>query len=145
MFTLEEIQEAILEHLQSSFVQPVKEQAIPDIESVPKTNGKVDPYLIVQFGDIYNNGRHAMSGAFDDDYALPVYVTSIAGEAGIARGLANKVIRVMLGATVHEWAGQIRKRPGGGMFSATASNSGTEAYAYPSVFRVGIQLAVLEP
>lgn len=139
-FTLETIQEDILAFLQESTPWKVEETGIPDIDRVPKQDGKIIPYVIVQFGDIAPNGRRAMSGAFDDDYRLPLYITVIGPEAGVTRKVYNRLILSFLGKTF-DWAGQIRKTGGGGSYSATSSTGGTEAYAFPATFTLGIQLA----
>lgn len=141
-FTLEQVQDDILAYLDSQFSQEVIEQGFPDIASVPKdTDGKIIPYISVRFGDERQIGARAMSGAFDDDYRLPLTITAIAGDVKFARRLANKVSRVFIGKTF-PWAGQVRKRGGGGMLSATESNSGTEAYAFPKSFDITVQLHV---
>lgn len=140
MFTLEAIQEDILDFIRSSTPWTVDETGVPDIDRVPKVNGKIVPYVVVQFGDIAPNGRRAMSGAFDDDYRLPVYITVIGPTAGVTRNVYNRIILSFLGKTF-DWAGQIRKTGGGGSYSTRSSTTGTEAYAFPAAFTLGIQLA----
>lgn len=141
MFTLEQIQEDILEFLKGLVPWTVVEGGVPDISKLPKTSsGKVKPYIVVSFGDLSPNGRRAMSGAFDDDYRISVYVTVIGPDAGTTRKVNNQVTLGFLGKTF-DWAGQIRKRGGGGMYSAVASTSATEAYAFPSIYSINVQLA----
>ena len=139
-FTLEEIQDDILNHITDLVPWKVDETAVPDIDRLPKAGGKIVPYVVVQFGDIAPNGRHAMSGAMDDDYRLPLYVTVIAPEAPVARKIANQVTLGFLGQTF-DWAGQIRKVGGGASYGAVSSTTGTEAYAFPLVFSINVQLA----
>ena len=140
-FTLETVQDDILAYLGSAVVQDVLEQGFPDIETVPKgPDGKVVPYYSVRFGDTYQSGAGAMAGAYGDDYRLQLTITAVAPTPEIARRMSNKIVRVFLGKTF-DWAGQIRKRWGGGMLSTNASNSATEAYAFPSAFDITVQFA----
>lgn len=139
-YTLEEIQEDILNYVDSVVPWNVEESSVPDIDSVPKPGGKIVPYVVLQFGDIAPNGRHAMSGAVDDDYRLPLYITVIGPEASVARKIANRLTLAFLGKTF-DWAGQIRKTGGGASYGATSSTTGTEAYAFPMAFTINVQLA----
>lgn len=140
MFTLETIQDEILAFLQTTVPWTVGETGVPDISQLETVNGQVKPYIVVQFGDIAPGGNRAMSGAFDDDYQMSLYITVIGPTAKMARSISNTVLQQFLGKTF-DWAGQIRKRSGGGMYSSTASNSATEAYAFPSIFNINVQLA----
>lgn len=140
MFTLEQIQENVLTYLRDSTPWKVDEMGVPDIDRIPKENGKILPYVVVQFGDIAPNGRHAMSGAFDDDYRLPIYVTVIGPDAKTTRKVYNRLTFSFLGKTF-DWAGQVRKQVGGGASSAVSSTTGTEAYAFSASFTLAVQLA----
>lgn len=141
MFTLEELQEDILTFLKDLVPWTVVEGGVPDIAKLPKTSsGKIKPYIVVSFGDVTPNGRHAMSGSFDDDYRISVYVTTIGPDSETARKVNNQVTLGFLGKTF-DWAGQVRKLGGGGMYTAVASTSATEAYAFPSIYSVNVQLA----
>lgn len=139
MPTISQTQEEILELLQNEFAQPIVEQGIPDISTVKRNlAGEIDPYIAIQFGDLQQGRATSMVGPRGDDYILPIYVQCIAPEVGIARKLQNKILDVMLGAGF-PWSGNVRKRPGGGMFTMTNSNSATEAYTFPASFGLTVQ------
>lgn len=119
--------------------QEVVEQAVPDVASVKRNAaGKITPYIAVQFGDIQEGRGHNFAGPRHDDYQLPVYIQVIAADAKDARKGYNRVIDKMLGATF-PWTGNIRKRPGGGMWAMTSSNGATEAYMFPASFTLLVQ------
>lgn len=133
------IQKAILAYLSDSFTQPVIEQGIPDAQTVRRNNlGAIDPYIAIQFGDLQQGRNRSMAGTRGDDFILPMYFQCIAPTPEIARGIQNKVLDVLLGASF-PWSGDVRKRPGGGMFTMTNSNGATECYAMPSSFGVVVQ------
>lgn len=139
MPSINQTQEEILELLRDEFAQPIVEQGIPDIQTVKRnTAGDVDPYIAIQFGDLQQGRATSMVGPRGDDYVLPIYVQCIAPEVGIARQLQNKILDVMLGAGF-PWSGNVRKRPGGGMFTMTNSNSATEVYTFPASFGLTVQ------
>lgn len=139
MPSISQTQEEILELLRGEFAQPIVEQGIPDISTVKRNlAGEIDPYIAVQFGDLQQGRATSMVGPRGDDYVLPIYVQCIAPEVGIARELQNKILDVMLGAGF-PWSGNVRKRPGGGMFTMTNSNSATEAYTFPASFGLTVQ------
>lgn len=134
MPTIETTQQEILTLLEGAFAQPVVEQGIPDIKTVRRnTAGDIEPYIAIQFGDLQQGVNRSFVGPRGDDYILPIYFQCIAADVGIARGLQNKVLDVMLGEGF-AWSGNVRKRPGGGMFTMTNSNSATEAYTFPASF-----------
>lgn len=125
--------------LDAQFVQPIVEQGIPDIDTVRRNSaGEIEPYIAVQFGDLQQQGATSFVGPRGDDYVMPVYFQCIAPEAGIARGIQNKLVNVLLGEGF-PWSGNVRKRAGGAMFSMTNSNSATEAYTAPSSFGLLVQ------
>lgn len=134
------IQEGIIALLESSFAQPLVEQAIPDSKTVLRNEvtGDIDPYIAYSFGDMQQGQAHSMAGPRWDDYETPIYIQVVAPEAGIARRLGNKVRDVLTGESV-PWSGSIRKRPGGGMFPLVASTGATEGYIMPASFGVLIQ------
>lgn len=133
------IQEGIIALLESSFAQPLVEQAVPDSKTVLRNSaGDVDPYIAYSFGDIQQGRAYSMAGPRWDDYDMPLYIQVVAPDAGIARRLGNKVRDVLLGEGF-PWTGSIRKRPGGGMFPLVASTGATEAYIMPASFGVLIQ------
>lgn len=133
-------QAEMLALLDAEFVQPIVEQGIPDINTVRRneTTGEIEPYIAIQFGDLQQQGATSFVGPRGDDYVMPLYAQCIAPEAGIARGLQNKLVNVLLGEGF-PWSGNVRKRPGGAMFPMTNSNSATEAYTAPSSFGLLVQ------
>lgn len=139
MPSIEQTQTEILALLDTAFAQPIVEQGIPDIETVLRNqNGQIDPYIALQFGDLQQGRTTSFVGPRGDDYVMPVYLQCIAPKVSIARGLHNKLLDVFLGEEF-PWSGNVRKRPGGGMFTMTNSNSATEAYAAPASFGVPVQ------
>lgn len=133
------IQESIIALLDSSFAQPLVEQAVPDSKTVRRNSaGDIDPYIAYFFGDLQQGRAYSMAGPRGDDYEMPIYTQVIAPDAGIARRLGNKLRDVLLGEDV-PWSGSIRKRAGGGMFPLVASTGATEAYIMPASFGVLIQ------
>lgn len=136
---LESIQNGILAYLDDNLAQPVVEQGIPDAETVLRNAaGNIDPYIAVQFGDIQQGRAHSMIGPRGDDYILPLYFQCVGPTPAIARGVQNRLLDLFLGAKF-PWAGNVRKRPGGGMFSVTNSSASTEAYMMPSSFGIVVQ------
>ena len=141
MLNLVEIQDAILEKLRASIPQPVHEQAIPDAMTVRKVDGKIQPYVALQFGDLQDraSGR-GFTGVRHNDYELPVYIQVVAANPEVTRKIASStVLDAMLGFSL-SWTGEVRKLPGGGMWPIVNSNGATEAYLYPSSWAVTIQL-----
>ena len=139
MPSISQTQGEILELLRDEFDQEIVEQGVPDIKTVKRNlAGDIDPYIAIQFGDLQQGRATSMAGPRGDDYVLPIYVQCIAPEVEIARGLQNKILDVMLGAGF-PWSGSVRKRPGGGMFTMTNSNSATEAYTFPASFGLTVQ------
>jgi hypothetical protein len=137
--TIGATQEEILSLLDSQFAQPIVEQGIPDIYTVRRNNsGAIDPYIAIQFGDLQNSTGKSFIGPRGHDYDMPIYVQCIAPDPKIARQLQNKLVNVMLGVSF-DWSGNMAKRPGGGMFPMTNSNSATEAYVSASSFGLPVQ------
>lgn len=139
-FSIEDIQDGILEHLRGALIQEVYDDYIPNTKTLRRNeSGEVVPYLVVQFGDLQPQNAYAMTGSWDDDYGMPVYIQAISADPKIARRLANKVVRVLLGQAF-PWSGQMRKRPGFNMFTIDSSDSSVEAYASPVFMTVLVQL-----
>lgn len=139
MLSIEETQESVLAALEGAFIQPVVEQSIPTTETVRRNEkGQIEPYLAIQFGDFQEEGAKSMVGPEGDDYRIPVYIQAVASEPSVARRLANKVGRTLLGSH-YEWSGEVRKRPGGGMFPITATDGAAECYMFPASFSVPVQ------
>lgn len=142
MLNLSRLQDEILGYFESKVPQPVYEQGIPDADTVKKVGGKVLPYVAIQFGDLQerSSGR-GFSGVRHNDYDLPIYIQVVAADPTVARRIASDtVLDAMLGVQMN-WTGEVRKRPGGGMWPITNSNGATEAYLVPSSWAVVIQVA----
>lgn len=137
MENLESFQDDLLQHLRDNLPAEVVEQSVPDAKSVRRSsvNGEVIPYYAIQFGDLQAGGARSMAGARGDDYQIPFYVVCIAGEASLARRLYNRLLDHVLGKGFR-WTGDVRKRPGGAMFTMTQTDASTEAYAFPASFSV---------
>lgn len=139
---LVEVQDLIFSTLESAIPQPLVEQGIPDADTVRKENGLIVPYVALQFGDLQDvvSGR-GFTGVRTNNYDLPVYIQVCAADPTVARKIANgPVLNAMLGATF-PWTGELRKRPGGGMWPITNSNGATEAYLFPSSWAARVQIA----
>lgn len=139
---LVEVQDEILATLQAAIPQPVVEQAIPDANTVRKVNGQITPYLALQFGDLqFIASGQGFTGVRTNDYDLPIYVQVCAADPTIARKIASgNVLSALLGLSF-PWTGELRKRPGGGMWPIVNSNGATEAYLFPSSWATRVQIA----
>lgn len=138
---LVEVQDQILEALESAVPYPVVEQGIPDSYTVRKVDGKILPYIALQFGDLQRRqDGQTFIGVRTFDYELPMYVQVCSANARQARQIASGVVLEALLGLRFPWTGEVRKRPGGGMFQITQSNGATEAYLFPSSWAVTIQL-----
>lgn len=144
-FTLEEVQEWVLDLLRDNLAQDVEEVSIPDDKTLlkdPKT-GKTKPYYAIQFGDIFKveGSSSGFVGPRYDDHTLPLYIQAVAPDASIARRLYNRLQDLMLGQARENSAG-IYKRFSGGSWPIVGTNFATEAYIFPSGFGVNFQLAI---
>lgn len=138
---LVDVQEDVFEALASALPQPLYEQAIPDANTVRKIGGQVVPYVALQFGDLQEvaAGR-GFTGVRTNTYDLPIYIQVCAADPSIAREIASRnVLDAMLGIKF-PWTGELRKRPGGGMWPLVNSNGATEAYLVPSSWALRVQL-----
>lgn len=141
MYSLDEIEDDLEDAIRAAFepAYTVVEQAVPNTKTVLRdSKGKVLSYLSFQFGDLSEGSTHSMVGAEGDDYRIPVYIQAISGDAKKARRIARKAIRTLLGLSF-PWSGEIRKRPGGGMWSVVQSDGATEAYMFPASFSILVQ------
>lgn len=140
--SLTETQDAILNYLKEEVPFDVKEHAIPDAASVPRTpDGKLVPYVALQFGDPIAQGARSFNGPMGDDYQMPIYIQVVSSTPGECRNGANRILEIFLGQDF-PWSGSVRKRLGGAMFPLEGSNSGTEGYIWPLSFGVLVQLSV---
>lgn len=139
---LVQVQDEVFQTLDNAIPQPLVEQGIPDADTVRKVGGMIEPYVAIQFGDLQDvvSGR-GFTGVRTNTYDLPIYVQVCASDATVARKIASgNVLDALLGLTF-SWTGQLRKRPGGGMFPVTNSNGATEAYLFPSSWALRVQIA----
>lgn len=140
MYSLDYIEDNVLEFLTNLVPQRVEEQAVPDIVTITSSaSGAWKPLVTVQFGDLQPWGARSMVGARGDDYVLPIHIQVTALEASIARKVGNTIMRGFLGASF-DWAGEVRKRVGGHTFPLTNSDGAIEAYISPLSFGLLIQL-----
>ena len=142
-FSIDVVQDEILAHLKAAIepAQMVYEDYIPNTKTLRRNlSGEVVPYVVVQFGDLQPRNAYAMTGAWDDDYELPIYIQSISADPKISRRISNKVVRTFL-AQSFPWSGDVRKRAGFNMFTIDSSDSSIEAYASPAFFNVVIQVS----
>lgn len=145
--TLNEVQESIMDLLESSFIQPVFEVAVPDSTTLMRdAQGYVIDYLAVQFADmqVSDHGSTSFIGPRYDDYRQPIYVQAISGRAKTARQLRNKINDVLLGSN-HPFSALVRKGYASGAFPIIGSNQATEAYLFPASFSVPFQAEVELP
>lgn len=142
MITLDDTQQAILDHLDDEIGVPVVEQAIPTFTTVERdATGQISPYVAIQFGDLIPvGGGEGFAGSPYDDYRLPVYLQAIAKDPGEARRLGNFITGIFLGREF-VYGGHVRKRVGGSMFPLENNNAGVEAYLFPLSFSLLVQIA----
>lgn len=143
MLSLEEIQEFILAEMKAAMepAVPVWELFIPDTKTVKRNSyGQIYPYVAIQFGDIQQEGSRNMAGTRGDNFIMPVYAQSIGPTAQVARRVSNKFVDNVLGLSV-PYGGQVRKRPGGGMYPLISSTGAQEAAVFP--ISLGIPLQIL--
>lgn len=141
MLNLSQVKDEIRAYIHDTFAQTVVEQAVPDARTVKRENGKIPLYIAFHFGDLQRmyQGGQGLAGVRNNDHELPIYFQSIGPDPVSAGQTADRVVDVMLGADF-EFTGEIRKRPGGGMFPIIASNDAVEAYQFPSSFAVTVNL-----
>ena len=142
MLNIVGIQDEILEHLKANMVELVVEQAIEDAWTVKKVDGKLKPYVAVNFGTPHARATgRTYSGVRTDDYDLIVQVQVIASKPEIARKITyGSMWDALLGFTT-KWSGDMRQRPGGMVQAITTSNGATEAYLYASSFSLTFQMS----
>lgn len=138
---LDTTQDAIIDYLNDIVAAKVEEHAIPDSTTVPRSpDGKVVPYVAVQFGDVIQTGNRSFDGPLYDDYTLPVYLQVVTSTPRESRRLANFLSGKFLGQDF-PYSGSVRKRLGGAQFPMEGTNVGVEAFVNPLSFGVLVQLA----
>lgn len=139
---LREIKNQLRDYFNTALVDEVYEQAVPDAQSVLRnSDGTVKPYIAFQFGDLQRmyGGARGLSGVRNDDYELPIRFQALAPDPAMASDMADGIIDKILGYT-SEQTGEVRKRPGGGMFSIVNTNGATECYTFPVSYAVTVQM-----
>lgn len=142
-FSIETIEDDILAALRSGFEPAfqVYDDYIPNNKTLRRSpTGEIEDYVVVQFGDIQPGSTYSMTGPWDDDYGMPVYVQAISSDPKFSRKLARKVVRVLLSKS-WPWSGEMRKRPGFNMFAIDSSDASVEAYASPVFFTIPVQMS----
>lgn len=140
-FSLTQIQNDIMTYLKDSVAQHVEYHSFVDHELVARNKaGGIMAFYSVVFGDLQSKYRHSMAGARGDDYELPIYIQCVSPDPDVSRELQNQMINVFLGKQF-DFAGQVRKRPGGNMWAITNSDNATEAYSAGCSFGLTVQIA----
>lgn len=140
MFSLEQAQDDLLSFINAEFAEKVVEQSIEDHLLVERdAQGRLKPYIAVDFGDTAEAGARTFAGPRTYDYSLPIRCRVIADKPSTARRLSNKLVRVMLGFST-EWSGGVTKSRAAGLFPITTSNAATEAYQMVAGFNLTLQL-----
>lgn len=137
-----DIQDQVFDFMEAAVKPyPLEEQGIPDADTVRKVDGKIEPYIALQFGDLQRrvNGE-TFAGVRTFDYELPIYVQVCAAEPRLVRQISNGVVLDKLLGFSTRWTGEVRKRPGGAMWPITNSTGATEAYVFPSSYALTVQL-----
>lgn len=139
--SIDHTQEQILEFLQDNLAQPVYEESIPDGKTVKRNQrGQIDPYITVQFGDVYARGAKSMVGQRGHDYSMPFSAQVIAPDATVGRKISNRMMGLLLGKTFDYARGGVDKLPvGGAVMTVNQSDSSSQALMVPSWFKVTIQ------
>lgn len=142
MLNIAQIQDAILGHLRDQVPQQVYEQGIPDAQTVRKVNGKIVPYVAIQFGALAPHQRGTtFAGVRTFDHVLSAQVQVVAADPTVARKIMfDKVYDALVGLQI-PWTAEVTPDRIGGVFPITTSTGATEAYQYASGFVVTIQLA----
>lgn len=140
MYSLEEAQDSILEYLDQQFAQEIIEQSLEDDKQVKRNaQGRIVPYIAVDFADISEAGARTMAGPKTYDYTLTIRARVIADTPTNARKIGNKLVRVMLGFST-DWSGGVTKSRAAGLFPITTTNNATEAYQMATGFNLTLQL-----
>lgn len=117
------------------------EEGVPTFETLHMTGGILQPYFVVSYGDVIQQGSTAFAGTRGDDHVLPVRFMAVAPTAKIARQLRVKLTDVFTGFTP-DYCGEMTKRGGGGTYTVTNANDVIVAYVAPVNFRTTINLDV---
>lgn len=140
MNSIDHLSDEILTLLRAKFVQPIYEEGIPDGLTVRRNrNGDIEPYLSVQFGDVFAGGASNMASVKGHDYVMPLSIQVMSQDPSVGRRLNNKLFRILVG---HQFtnAAPVEKRPvGGAIMTINQSDSASEVYMVPSWYRILFQ------
>ena len=145
--SISQIKADIVDAVKAIFpAQTVVVGAMPDSATLIRgSNAKVNPYVVLQFGDLQPWGNTSMAGPHGDDYRLPVRAYIVAPTVSIGDAMRDILNFEFLGSDF-EWAGQIRKRGiGSDSYPIVGSTGATEAYSFPTGFALVVQLAEVTP
>lgn len=138
-FSYDVVEDEILDLLRSEVVQNVWEDYIPNTKIIERgENGEVIPYYVIQFGDVQPMPTKSMIGPTGDDHEMPLLLQAVSADPRIARKMANKAVRILLGKSFW-WSGSIRQKAGFNQFTIDSSDSSVEAYASPVFMGVPLQ------
>lgn len=139
------VRDDIIAKAETDFAEPIYRGGVPTLETLIMTNGRVRPYIVVNFSDIIRQGSKNFAGTRGDDHIQPVNFFCVAPhpvgalDAPLAEQLQIKVIDKFLGYNV-PYGGEMVKRPGGGMYTfADASNRPIADIAFVS-FNATVQV-----
>lgn len=141
-FSVEHVQDSILEHIRASIPQKVVETSWRDAQLIEPINGRLPPYVSVEFGDLQPTKRQSAIGVWGDNHILPISFFAMAHSPSVTRKLSNMVFTSMLGYQT-DFSSEVRKRAGGQLMPLKASNGAIEGYSVLIMFEVSIQLAFL--
>jgi len=111
-------QQAIAAYLQASIPQfTVETGAIPDGDSLPLEDGRLNPYVILRFTDMMpRSGGGSFMGPTHDEYYSYVDALCLGATDTDARELANLVNSYMIGKKFAN-TGALAKQFGGGRYA----------------------------
>lgn len=104
----------ITAHVDNNFAQPVYE-GVPDGTVTTYTNGKLNPYLSIDYGTPVATALNRSLGTEEKQpYNIRVIVACVAGTSNLARQLSSKAARILTGFEPNVNSGALRLVGGGG-------------------------------
>lgn len=138
MLTLDAAIASIEDEL-DNLVQSWYEDGIPTFSTLKFSGGKLEPYIVVSYGDLIQGFDRSMAGTRGDAHDFPVRFMAVAPSAKIARQLRVKLTDMFTGFSP-DYCGELKKRGGGGIFTVINDNDAVVAYAAPVSFRTSLTL-----
>lgn len=133
------VQDELMGLIRDNFVQRIVEAALPDEETLLRDDrGRFDPYIAVQFGDLYQVGSKNMATSSGHNYVMPFFIGVTTPDAIATRRLMNKMNTVLLGFS-SEYGGEVYKRPSGQTYIIPAQQGAIEAYVAPVSFAIPVE------